>query len=92
MAVVIGVLILGVAIGFLSCLALRLNGQRGTLYLLASAGVVSGAIFVSLTAGENEMSWYMDALAVGVLLYWVTVLGGVGKFKKLLTKIKIGLR
>ncbi len=89
---VIGVLLLGLAVGFLSCLLLRPNGQRRLAYLYASLGVVLGAIFVSLTAGQNQTSWYLDALATGVLLCWMTVLGGFGEIKRLLTKIKTRLR
>jgi len=89
---VIGVLFLGLAIGFVSCLLLRVNGRRVNAYVLGSLGVVFGAILVRLTAGESQLSWYLDALASGVLLCWMTVLGGLGEIKKLLTKIKIGLR
>ena len=89
---VIGVLLLGVAIGFIFCLLLRRNGQRGIVYLYASLGVVFGAIFVSLTAGENQLSWYLDGLATGVLLCWCTLFRGLGEIKRLLTKIKIWLR
>ena len=88
---VIGVLLLGVAVGFLSCLLVRLNGQRSIAYVYASVGVVFGAIFVSVTAGQNQMSWYLDALAIGVLLYWLTALRGPGEIRRLLTKIKIRL-
>lgn len=89
---VIGVLFLGLAIGFVSCLLLRVNRRRVNAYVLGSLGIVFGAILVSLTAGESQLSWYLDALASGVLLCWMTVLGGLGEIKKLLTKIKIGRR
>jgi NhaP-type Na+/H+ or K+/H+ antiporter len=89
---VIGVLFLGLAIGFLSCLLLRVNGRRGKTYALAGLGIAFGAFLVSLTAGQSQLSWYMDALASGVLLCWMTVLGGRGEIKRLLTRIKIGLR
>ena len=88
----IAVLFLGVAIGFVSCLLLRSNGRRRAGYVLAGLGITLGAILVSLTVGESQLSWYMDALASGVLLCWTTILGGRGEIKRLLTKIKIGLR
>ena len=87
-----GAFFLGLAIGFFSCVLLRINRWRRNGYVLAGLGMALGAIYVSLTAGETQLSWYMDALASGVLLCWMTGLAGRGGVKKLLTRIKIGLQ
>jgi hypothetical protein len=88
----IAVLFLGLSVGFLSCFALRSNGRRSHGYAVAGLGITLGGILVSLTAGEGELSWYMDALASGILLCWAAILGGRGEIKRLVTKIKIALR
>lgn len=88
----IAVLFLGLGVGFLSCFALRGNGRRSHGYVIAGLGITLGAILVSLTTGEGELSWYMDALASGFLLCWTTILSGRGEIKRLVTKIKIALR
>jgi hypothetical protein len=88
----IAVLFLGLGVGFLSCFALRSSGRRSHGCVMAGLGITLGGILVSLTTGEEELSWYMDALASGVLLCWTTILGGRGEIKRLVSKIKIALR
>lgn len=80
---VLGTVGFGVVVGFLFCHLVKRCHQSGMAYLWVILGVILGGIFIAIIADPNQTSWYLDGLGIGVLLYWIIMLGGRGVIKKL---------
>jgi hypothetical protein len=83
---VIGVLALGVVVGFLPVYLLEDSHRPGIVYLCATLGVVFGGIFLVLLDGPDHSYWYLDGLGIGFLLYCIAMPGRRRKIGRLLRK------
>ncbi len=83
----IGAAVLGLVIGYLTHYLVRRDQQAGVGDLAIIIGAILGAAIFKVISPEAT-NWYLIGLGLGFFLYWLALLLGREKVKKLIAQKK----
>jgi hypothetical protein len=84
----IGAAVLGTVIGYLTHFLVRRDQQAGIGDLAVIIGAILGAAVFKIISGPVATNWYLIGLGIGFFLYWLALLLGREKVKKLIEQNK----
>jgi uncharacterized membrane protein YeaQ/YmgE (transglycosylase-associated protein family) len=79
----IGALALGAVIGFLVHYLVRRDPEPGVKDLGGIVGAILGGVALKALPGPGQLSWYFIGLGIGFFLYWISLMAGREKVKRL---------
>jgi uncharacterized membrane protein YeaQ/YmgE (transglycosylase-associated protein family) len=84
----IGAAVLGLVIGYLTHYLVRRDQQAGVGDLAMIIGAILGAAIFNIIKEPEATYWYLIGLGIGFFLYWLALLLGREKVKKLIEQKK----